>query len=287
MHAQHVSQPSIMFMGRVGNENVMITDYDDAYKWIDANTDADARILSWWDYGYQINGIANRTTLADGNTWNIDHIGLIGKMMTGTEKNSHRLARHLADYVLIWAGNQGDDLAKSPHMVRIGNAKYPEICGDMDAMTCSQSPYAYGVYSSGKRGGSLQVGTKMKESMLYKMHSNKIEQGVYVDESLFEEVYTSKYRLVRLYKIKSVDQTSKKWLADPSNRLCDAPGSWYCPGQYPPGLIKALAEEKKEREKASGASSSSSSSSSDAKESKKSKRKPSQTVVAESADVEL
>ena len=25
--------------------------------------------MAWWDYGYQINGIANRTTIADGNTW--------------------------------------------------------------------------------------------------------------------------------------------------------------------------------------------------------------------------
>ena len=24
----------------------------------------------------------------------------------------------------------------------------------------------------------------------------------------------------------------------PENRLCDAPGSWYCPGQYPPALAK-------------------------------------------------
>ena len=32
--------------------------------------------------------------------------------------------RHLADYVLVWStrfvGNGGDDIAKSPHMARIG-----------------------------------------------------------------------------------------------------------------------------------------------------------------------
>jgi dolichyl-diphosphooligosaccharide--protein glycosyltransferase len=28
------------------------------------------------------------------------------------------MIRHLADYVLIWTGGGGDDLAKSPHMVR-------------------------------------------------------------------------------------------------------------------------------------------------------------------------
>jgi asparagine N-glycosylation enzyme membrane subunit Stt3 len=25
--------------------------------------------MAWWDYGYQITGISNRTTIADGNTW--------------------------------------------------------------------------------------------------------------------------------------------------------------------------------------------------------------------------
>jgi asparagine N-glycosylation enzyme membrane subunit Stt3 len=45
----------------------------------------DARVLSWWDYGYQIAGIANRTTLADGNTWNLEHIALIGKILTSSQ----------------------------------------------------------------------------------------------------------------------------------------------------------------------------------------------------------
>lgn len=30
----------------------------------------------------------------------------------------------------------------------------------------------------------------------------------------------------------------------PKNRLCDAPGSWFCPGQYPPALEKILASKK-------------------------------------------
>ena len=39
---------------------------------------------------------------------------------------------------------------------------------------------------------------------------------------------------MRIYEILNVDQESKKWLADPANRSCDRPGSWYCPGNYPP-----------------------------------------------------
>lgn len=34
----------------------------------------DAKIMSWWDYGYQITAMANRTILVDNNTWNNTHI---------------------------------------------------------------------------------------------------------------------------------------------------------------------------------------------------------------------
>ena len=39
-----------------------------AYYWLRKNTAEDARVMSWWDYGYQIAGMANRTTLVDNNT---------------------------------------------------------------------------------------------------------------------------------------------------------------------------------------------------------------------------
>jgi len=38
----------------------------------------------------------------------------------------------------------------------------------------------------------------------------------------------------------SVSEASKKWVSN--NRVCDAPGSWYCRGQYPPALEKVLSE---------------------------------------------
>ena len=42
--------------------------------------------MAWWDYGYQINGIAERTTLADGNTWNHEHIALLGRALVSNEE---------------------------------------------------------------------------------------------------------------------------------------------------------------------------------------------------------
>lgn len=33
-------------------------DFREAYYWLRQNTADDARVMSWWDYGYQVAGIA-------------------------------------------------------------------------------------------------------------------------------------------------------------------------------------------------------------------------------------
>lgn len=55
--------------------------------------------------------------------------------MTGPLEEGYEIARHLADYVLVWAGGGGDDLAKSPHLARIANSVFRDHCpGDV---TCA------------------------------------------------------------------------------------------------------------------------------------------------------
>jgi len=131
-----LSNPSIILRGQTREGNIVtLDDYREAYWWLRDNTPEDARIMAWWDYGYQITGIANRTTIADGNTWNHEHIALLGKALTGPVEEGYQIARHLADYVLIWGGGGGDDLAKSPHLARIANSVYRDHCpGDV---TCA------------------------------------------------------------------------------------------------------------------------------------------------------
>jgi hypothetical protein len=70
-------------------------------------------LAAWWDdtRGGQISAMAERTTLADGNTWHQGHLGLLGLVLTSPPAEAHALARHLADYVLIWA--DGADLGKA------------------------------------------------------------------------------------------------------------------------------------------------------------------------------
>merc|ERR1711871_1446638 len=238
-----MSGPSLMYKANLGDgTEIIVDDYREAYWWIKKNTKQDARIMAWWDYGYQIAGIANRTSIADGNTWNHEHIATLGRCLTSPEKRAHKIIRHLADYVLVWAGGGGDDLAKSPHMARIGTSVYDDICPNDP--TCSR----YGFMDD--RGTPTPM---MEASLLYKLTQHHDpngsghwgKPGVQADPKLFKEVFTSKYGKVRVFKVRKVSKESKAWNADPANRVCDAPGSWYCVGQYPPKVQEMFSKWKK------------------------------------------
>lgn len=112
------SSPSVVLASRAadGSQHI-IDDYREAYYWLRKNTPEDAKIMSWWDYGYQIGGMADRTTLVDNNTWNNTHIATVGKAMSGTEEASYPILRqHDVDYVLVIFGGllgySGDDINK-------------------------------------------------------------------------------------------------------------------------------------------------------------------------------
>merc|ERR1719375_702403 len=228
-----MSSPTILKLAGYRQDGTphIIDDAMKGYEWLKTKTPKDARVFAWWDYGYQITGIGERTSIADGNTWNHEHIATLGRALTNHEKKAWNIIRHLADYVLVWAGGQGDDLAKSPHLARIGNSVFPDHCGDDDPK-CNK----FGFYQGG-------VPTPMMaKSLLYRLVMHNLKQGVKVSEKRFQEVHTTKHGLMRVFKVMNVSEESKAWIADPKNKDCDAPGSWYCVGNYPPALQKLISK---------------------------------------------
>ena len=51
--------------------------------------------MSWWDYGYQITAMANRTILVDNNTWNNTHISRVGQVRRGPLGQGDHVAKVL------------------------------------------------------------------------------------------------------------------------------------------------------------------------------------------------
>ena len=127
------SSPSVVLASRLpdGSQHI-IDDYREAYYWLRQNTHQTAKVMSWWDYGYQIGGMADRPTLVDNNTWNNTHIATVGKAMSSREEVSYPIMRqHEVDYVLVVFGGllgySGDDINKFLWMVRIAEGKGQQI----------------------------------------------------------------------------------------------------------------------------------------------------------------
>ncbi|PWU87334.1 putative oligosaccharyl transferase subunit [Trypanosoma cruzi] len=157
---------------------------------------------------------------ADGNTWNHEHIATIGKLLTSPVAKAHLLIRHLADYVLIWTGSRAEDLMKSPHMARIGNSVYRDICPGDDPL-CSN--FGFEDYDLSRPTPMMRM------SLLYNLHVSGEHPSPAID-NMFRLAYRSRHGLVKIYKVMNVSAESKAWVADPKNRKCDAPGSWLCTG---------------------------------------------------------
>jgi len=135
------SSPSVVLASRLpdGSQHI-IDDYREAYYWLRQNTAENAKVMSWWDYGYQIGGMADRPTLVDNNTWNNTHIATVGKAMSSREEVSYPILRqHDVDYVLVVFGGllgySGDDINKFLWMVRIAEGIWPDEVKERDFFT--------------------------------------------------------------------------------------------------------------------------------------------------------
>ena len=100
------SSPSIVLSARSHDgSRIIFDDFREAYWWLRMNTHEDAKVMSWWDYGYQITAMANRTIIVDNNTWNNTHISRVGQAMASSEDRAYEIMRELdVNYVLVIFG---------------------------------------------------------------------------------------------------------------------------------------------------------------------------------------
>ena len=79
-----------------------VQDWLQALNWMKDNVPEEALVVSWWDYGYWIEALSERTTMADGYTINGTHMGEIGKMFLFNETESlPKFQYYNASYVVV------------------------------------------------------------------------------------------------------------------------------------------------------------------------------------------
>ncbi|KAG9313158.1 glycosyltransferase family 66 protein [Chiua virens] len=210
------SSPSVVLASTNpdGSQHI-IDDFREAYYWLRQNTPEDAVVMSWWDYGYQIAGMADRPTLVDNNTWNNTHIATVGKAMSSPEEVAYPILRkHDVSYVLVIFGGligySGDDLNKFLWMVRIAQGVWPDEI---------QEP---NYFNQGEYRVDDRASPTMRESLMYKMSYYRFAElfggqqptdrvrgqqvplnGPKLD--YLEEAFTSENWIVRIYAVKGDD----------------------------------------------------------------------------------
>jgi dolichyl-diphosphooligosaccharide---protein glycosyltransferase len=210
------SSPSVIISSRTpAGKEMIIDDFREAYYWLRRNTAKDSRILSWWDYGYQIAGFSDRTTIVDNNTWNNTHIATVGKVMATSESVSYKTMRQLdANYILVISGAasgySGDDVNKFLWMVKISAGVYPKDVQEKDYYN------AHGSFSIDPSASAKTVNSILYKTVYHKMGQlggpsmiDNVRQTQIADPdpklSVLEEVFSSERFIVRIYKVKNPD----------------------------------------------------------------------------------
>ena len=222
------SSPSIILAARGHNgERIIFDDFREAYQWLRVNTERDAKIMSWWDYGYQITGMSNRTVLVDNNTWNNTHIATVGKAMASKEDVSYQIMKKMdVEFALVifggMAGYSSDDINKFLWMVRIGGTLDNDI-RESDYLAAGGRDYTMGP----------SAGAAMLDSLMYKMcyyrFGEDSEGGApsgydrvrnyEIGRKKFElnyidEAFTTEHWIVRIYRVKK--EKNRKPTAPPN-----------------------------------------------------------------------
>ena len=86
-------------------------DWLETLDWIKMNTPQDAVIASWWDYGYWITTMSERTTVSDNATIDSKQIKNIAKIFLNSPNESWSMLREMnVDYVVVFVAAQNLDV---------------------------------------------------------------------------------------------------------------------------------------------------------------------------------
>jgi len=157
-------------------------DWMQALSWMKENLAEDAVVLSWWDYGYWIEAVADKITMADGATSNQSQIGYIGRIMMYNQTDALPMleAYDVTHVVVFYTFNPGNpqqqwpfgDNVKWSWMVQIGGLNLTEYVD----MSTGQPTQKYG------------------ESTLYRLMTRN-------PDTAFNIAFVSDYSFVMVYEV--------------------------------------------------------------------------------------
>ncbi|MGQ9781679.1 MAG: STT3 domain-containing protein [Nitrososphaeria archaeon] len=215
---RYADQPVSLATGSIATRTTS-SDWIDTLSYIRENTPEDSVIVSWWDYGYWIRVIGNRTTLVDNATLNTTKIALVGKMFMSSEEDAIKIIKDLAPnkrdiYVVVYTvtyqqlqqglyliGGGGEE-SKFPWMVRIAGLNDTLY---YDTKTNQPTTYFWEYTLLGKMLPFIPTQIQYGKQVITAYYYNQKIGG---NDQYFELVYSSpfsSYAQVLVYKVKTLD----------------------------------------------------------------------------------
>jgi dolichyl-diphosphooligosaccharide--protein glycosyltransferase len=89
---------------------VVSNDWKESMEWLKTNTPEDSVVVSWWDYGYWITTMSDRTTVNDNATRNATRIENVANTLLGSPDQAWNNLQDMgANYVLVFVAGQRID----------------------------------------------------------------------------------------------------------------------------------------------------------------------------------
>ncbi|MFN3804607.1 MAG: STT3 domain-containing protein [Pyrobaculum sp.] len=224
-------------------------DFLDALMWLKTRLPPYEPVASWWDYGYWISVVGNKTSLADNSTINATQIGKIGlAMMSPPQVGASIFSKELgAKYVLaimpfyissnilIHEAPPGGDFLKSYWMFRIAVENIPHAEGALGVGAASPEDFFYTHVMS-------YPGVDPRPGYAY----FTVQGSPYpVPVDLNRTLYVMLFSKARLAPIYGNDAKNLPWIFEgvyqegsfiSFRKLGLVGGNLYLPGDIPPGL---------------------------------------------------
>jgi len=199
--------------------NQLSDDVKDAYQWLRMNTPSGTRVISWWDYGYQLTGLANATVFVDNFTADYYRIAIVGLIMSGNEDLAIKyMEAYGVDYLLVFAPGitkhwHGDDISKMYWMIRISQNEFPDKIDESDYYK-KQHGFTTNEHTAPGLAESVMYKSCFYEQERHRLRDGRVginpnnNQPVYsalhggVHFKYLEEAYSSSVRTMRIYRFK-------------------------------------------------------------------------------------
>jgi len=213
VYTQAFAPSTIASAGMSAKPSSISRDWIDTLIWLRENTPpsppyGNTVVASWWDYGYWITAMANRTTLADNGTWNWTQIQQIGLMFMSNETEAIKILRKYdVTYVIVFTTFTVQQTSQGYSYPAVAMAGGDEGKWEWMARIPGLDPTPFGNYTLGvdwidvnKNGqvdsSDTSVANKLGENTtLYKLMTYGREVTVYGYSSVklqyFEEAYFS------------------------------------------------------------------------------------------------